>query len=115
LNGLKEAFNKYFPKCEKGDYWIAFPFSEKYFESAVLSVREKEKFIELKTNSSLEVIFEKKSLIAFWADVKEEYSEKKSFQTKHLIFCCRSRVLYWWREPFRHTRTLKMSIVIDSL
>jgi len=60
LNGrLKAAFNKYFQKCEKGDHWIAFPFSEKYFESAVLSVREKEKLIELKTNSSLEVIFEK--------------------------------------------------------
>ncbi|CAI6357866.1 unnamed protein product [Macrosiphum euphorbiae] len=50
---------EYFPKCEKGDHWIAFPFSEKYFESAVLSVREKEKLIVLKTNSSLEVIFEK--------------------------------------------------------
>ncbi|CAI6349641.1 unnamed protein product [Macrosiphum euphorbiae] len=54
LYGLKAAFNKYFPKCEKGDHWILFPFSKKYFESAILSVREKEKLIELKTNSSLE-------------------------------------------------------------
>jgi hypothetical protein len=51
------------------------PFSEKYFESAVLLIREKEKLIELKTNSSLEVIFEKKSHIAFWADVNEEHPE----------------------------------------
>jgi len=28
-------FNKYFPKCEKGEHWIPFPFNEKYFESAV--------------------------------------------------------------------------------
>jgi len=38
LNGLKAAFEKYFPKCGKEDHWIAFPFSENYFNSAVLSV-----------------------------------------------------------------------------
>ena len=53
-----------------------FPFSEIYFKSAVLSVREKEKLIELKTDSSLQPAFlEKKSLITFWANVKDEYPE----------------------------------------
>jgi hypothetical protein len=65
LNGLRAAFEEYFPKCGKKDHWIAFPFSENYFKSAVLSVREKEKLIELKTDSSLEAAFEKKSIIAF--------------------------------------------------
>jgi len=42
LNGLKAAFEKYFLKCRKEDYWIVFPFSENYFKSAFLSVQEKE-------------------------------------------------------------------------
>ncbi|XP_060855173.1 zinc finger BED domain-containing protein 5-like [Metopolophium dirhodum] len=76
LNELKTAFAKYFPKCGKEDHWIMFPFSEIYFKSAVLSAREKEKLIELKTDSSLQVAFlEKKSLITFWANVKDEYPE----------------------------------------
>ncbi|XP_025424257.1 zinc finger BED domain-containing protein 5-like [Sipha flava] len=76
LNELKTAFAKYFPKCGKEDHWIMFPFSEIYFKSAVLSAREKEKLIELKTDSSLQAAFlEKKSLITFWANVKDEYPE----------------------------------------
>lgn len=33
------------------------------------------KWFLLKTDSLLETTFEKKSLITFWADVREEYSE----------------------------------------
>ncbi|VVC33493.1 Hypothetical protein CINCED_3A013240 [Cinara cedri] len=65
LNGLIAAFEKYFPKCRKEDHWITFPVSENYFKSSVLSVQEKEKLIELKTDYSLEAAFEKKSIIAF--------------------------------------------------
>lgn len=70
LNGLVAAFGKYFPLCGKEDRRIAFPFSENYFKSAVLSVQEKEKLIELKTDSSLVVAFEKKSIVAFRVNAK---------------------------------------------
>lgn len=51
-------------------------FNENYFKSAVLSALEKEKLIELKTDSSMEVAFlENKSLIDFWAGLKDEYPE----------------------------------------
>ncbi|KAL4120437.1 hypothetical protein QTP88_013129 [Uroleucon formosanum] len=62
LNELKTAFAKYFPKCGKEDHWIMFPFSEIYFKSAVLSAREKEKLIELKTDSSLQAAFLEKKI-----------------------------------------------------
>ncbi|VVC38068.1 Hypothetical protein CINCED_3A010102 [Cinara cedri] len=40
-----------------------------------VSLQEKEKLLELKTNFSLETAFQKKSIIIFWVDVKEEYPE----------------------------------------
>lgn len=61
--------------CPKDDHGIAFLFSKNNFQSAVWSIRKKEKLIEVKTDSSLEVQFKKKSLIVFWADMKEEYPE----------------------------------------
>jgi len=88
LNGLIAAFEIYFPKFGKEDHWIALPFSGNYFKTAVLSVQEKEKLIELKTDSSLEAAFEKKSIIAFWVDVKEEYPE---------LSC---KALCWRKGPF---------------
>ncbi|VVC38459.1 Hypothetical protein CINCED_3A005656 [Cinara cedri] len=39
------------------------------------TVQEKETLIELKTDSSLEAAFKKKSTVVFWVDVKEEYPE----------------------------------------
>jgi hypothetical protein len=75
LNGFIAAFEKYFPKCGKEDHWIASPFRENYFKIAALSVQEKEKLIELKTDSLIEAAFEKKSTIAFWVDAKEECPE----------------------------------------
>lgn len=48
MNVLEVAFEKYFFKRAKEDYWIAFPFNENYFNSSVLSVREKYNPIELR-------------------------------------------------------------------
>lgn len=62
-----------------------FPLIEIHFQHAALSVREKEKLIEPKSDSSLEAAFEKKSLIAFWANVKEEYPELSSKVYEHYI------------------------------
>ncbi|KAL4153622.1 hypothetical protein QTP88_001468 [Uroleucon formosanum] len=93
LNELKTAFAKYFPKCGKEDHWIMFPFSEIYFKSAVLSAREKEKLIELKTDSSFQAAFlEKKSLITFWANVKDEYPEL-SYKAFNILLPFTSSVL----------------------
>jgi len=50
---------------KKKKTWIVIPFSENYFKSAFSSVQEKEKLIELKTDSSLQVAFlEKKSFVS---------------------------------------------------
>ncbi|GBO17278.1 hypothetical protein AVEN_40869-1 [Araneus ventricosus] len=58
------------------DMWILNPFNEAFFQKIEkLTVSEKEKLIELSTDSSLESEFKKRNLIDFWVAMKEEYQE----------------------------------------
>ncbi|XP_043914064.1 zinc finger BED domain-containing protein 5-like [Protopterus annectens] len=75
LNGLKSDFQKYFPKLEEEIYWISNPFEEQYVQAAKLSVKEKEKLIELSTDSTLNAEFKGHFLINFWANISREYEQ----------------------------------------
>ncbi|XP_043932352.1 zinc finger BED domain-containing protein 5-like [Protopterus annectens] len=75
LNGLKSDFQKYFPKPEEENYWISNPFKEQYVQAAKLSVKEKEKLIELSTESTLKAEFKGHFLINFWANISREYEQ----------------------------------------
>ena len=72
-DSLMVSFRQYFPKREDGDNWIADPFNEDNFKTAKLSIHEKEKLIEISTDSSLKSDFKKKTLGNFWASISEEY------------------------------------------
>ena len=75
LKGLKSSFEKYFPKPGKENNWIANPFEEEFFQTASLSISEKEKLIELSTDSTLETEFKEKLPINFWTSVSTEYQQ----------------------------------------
>ncbi|XP_043943211.1 zinc finger BED domain-containing protein 5-like [Protopterus annectens] len=83
LNGLKSDFQKYFPKLEEEIYWISNPFEEQYVLAAKLSVKEKEKLIELSTDSTLNSEFKGHFLINFWANISREYEQ---LSDKALLF-----------------------------
>lgn len=75
LKGLKSSFEKYFPKPGKENNWIANPFEEESFQTASLSISEKEKLIELSTDSALKTEFKTKLLTNFWTSVSTEYQQ----------------------------------------
>ncbi|XP_043916151.1 zinc finger BED domain-containing protein 5-like [Protopterus annectens] len=83
LNGLKSGFQKYFPKLEEEIYCISNPFEEQYVQAAKLSVKEKEKLIELSTDSTLNAEFKGHFLINFWANISREYEQ---LSDKALLF-----------------------------
>jgi len=59
---LKQLLQNTSLNMEKKTTGLCSPFSEIYFKSAVLSAREKEKLIELKTDSSLQAAFLEKKI-----------------------------------------------------
>ncbi|GBO31604.1 Zinc finger BED domain-containing protein 5 [Araneus ventricosus] len=66
--------------------WILNPFNEAFFQKAEkVTISEKERLIELSTDSSLESEFKKRNLIDFWVAVKEEYQELGVKAIKYLI------------------------------
>ena len=84
LKGLKASFEKYFSKPGE-ENWIADLFEEEYFQAARLSIKEKEKLIELLTDSTLKAEFKEKSLINFWADISREYEQLSDKVLKFLL------------------------------
>ena len=84
LKGLKSSFEKYFSKPGE-ENWIADLFEEEYFQAARLSIKEKEKLIELLTDSTLKAEFKEKSLINFWADISREYEQLSDKVLKFLL------------------------------
>lgn len=111
--------------------------SRKHLKSASLNVEKKTtglRSLSVKTISKLQFYqFEKKKNWLNWKQIlhfcRQHFFKKNlsspfgltwmtnilSFPTKHLIFYYRSRALCWWRGPFRHIRSLKISTEIDYL
>lgn len=77
LEGLKSSLEKYFPVPELSDRWISDPFNEEYFEKASLSISEKEKLLELASDTTLKNLFNggMVNLVSFWTGRREEFSE----------------------------------------
>lgn len=85
LKGLKLAFEKYFSKPGEENNWIADPFEEENFRTAKLSIKEKEKLIELSTETDLKSDFKRKALINFWLDISGEYELLSDKAVKFLL------------------------------
>ncbi|XP_043927880.1 zinc finger BED domain-containing protein 5-like [Protopterus annectens] len=85
LTALKSDFQKYFPKPEEENYWISNPFEEQYAQAAKLSVKEKEKLIELSTDSTLKAEFKGHFLINFWGNISGEYEQLSDKALKFLL------------------------------
>ncbi|XP_043923363.1 zinc finger BED domain-containing protein 5-like [Protopterus annectens] len=90
LNGLKLDFQKYFPELEEEIYWISNPFEEQYVQAAKLSVKEKEKLIELSTDSTLNVNSKDTFLLTFGQTSAENTN---GFLTTPFCFFCHLQVL----------------------
>lgn len=82
---LKSDFQKYFPKPDNINYWILNPFEEEYFQVANLSIKEKEKLIELSTDTTLKSQFKAKCLLNFWADISKEFELLSDKALKFLL------------------------------